>query len=553
MMKQKRSLLEISNLSITYPTQTGKRDAVRNFHLSLKKGEVVALVGESGSGKTTAAMAVLSLLSDSAMVSGIIRYRGKILNLRDEYLMARIRGRKIGLIIQEPMAALNPLMKIENQVLEAVRMRKDALKIDHRQKVRELLVEVGLADIRRICGSYPHQLSGGQLQRVMIAIALAQDPKILIADEPTTALDMTVQKHILNLLKKLQQERKMAMILISHDLNIVAKIADRIFIMYQGSIMEEGDTASVLKSPQSPYTKTLLACRLGKYLPKTMIPVVQTYNCQIGTPKYSETSDSSENQSIILHVQKLSVNYRQGYRSTYLQALHEVSLDLRRGETIGVVGESGSGKSTLGKAIIGAIPLMDGKIEFWGGKMKKRARLCQMVFQNSLGALNHRLTVYQLLQEPFELILKESRSKVSGLIIKTLEEVGLSPEILNRYPEQLSGGQRQRVNIARALAGNPEILICDEAVSALDVTVQAQILNLLLQIQQQREISMIFISHDMDVIRHMSDRILVMKQGRVVEEGLAEQIFNDPRHPVTIDLIRSMVGNDLKYIQKNIS
>jgi peptide/nickel transport system ATP-binding protein len=539
-MKKGSVLLEIAGLSIDYETSKGSKAVLHDFQLSLNKGEVVALVGESGSGKTSAAMAALALLPSAASVAGIIKYRGRKLNSKNEPLIGRIRGRKIGLIIQEPMASFNPLMKVGEQVLEAVGLRKDASRIDKKAKVFELLTEVGLKEVPRIYGSFPHQLSGGQLQRVMIAIALAQDPRILIADEPTAALDLSIQKLIIDLLRKLQQERKMAMLLISHDLKIVAEIADRVLVMYQGRIVEAGDVATILKAPKSSYTKTLLACRPEQHLPKSFLPVLEHSipNPQFSSPqKLIQPTNQAE---IILKVQNITVNYRRQTHKGDFPVLRDVSLQLIRGETLGVVGESGCGKTTLGKAIIGAAPLANGMIEFTGTKETSGSPPCQMVFQNSLGALNRRLTVWQLLQEPFELIRRERRHKILPLLTKLLEEVGLSGEVLNRYPEQLSGGQRQRVNIARALAGNPQVLICDEAVSALDVTVQAQILNLLLSVQQQRGLALIFISHDMDVIRHLSDRILVISEGQIVEEGEAEQVFSNPRHQVTLKLIQSM-------------
>jgi peptide/nickel transport system ATP-binding protein len=544
-MKKGSVLLEIAGLSVDYETPGGRKEVLHDFQLSLNQGEVVALVGESGSGKTSAAMAALALLPSSASIAGTVKYRGRKLNSNNEPLIGRIRGRKIGLIIQEPMASLNPLMKVGEQVLEAVSRRKDASRIDKKERVFQLLTEVGLKEIPRIYGSFPHQLSGGQLQRVMIAMALAQDPRILIADEPTTALDLSIQKLILDLLRKLQQERKMAMLLVSHDLKMVSEIADRVLVMYQGRVVEAGDVTTVLKSPKSQYTKTLLACRPERHLPKSILPVLEPNNSDPKTITPQKIVLPNEPGETILKVQNITVNYRRQIHKGDFSALRDITLKLMRGETLGVVGESGSGKSTLGKAIIGAVPLANGAIEFAGNKATSGSRLCQMVFQNSLGALNRRLTVAQLLQEPFELIRRERRNRVIPLITQLLEEVGLSGEVLNRYPEQLSGGQRQRVNIARALAGNPQVLICDEAVSALDVTVQAQILNLLLKVQQQRGLALIFISHDMDVIRHVSDRVVVISQGQIVEEGEAEQVFTNPQHPVTLKLIQSMTSDPL--------
>ncbi|HCO48791.1 MAG TPA: ABC transporter ATP-binding protein [Spirochaetaceae bacterium] len=550
-MNNNESVIEALNISVSYISDAVKTTVLDNFSLSLCAGEVVALVGESGSGKSSAIMAMLGLLPGNASVSGTIRFHGRVFPAGNEAAFHELRGRGAGLVIQEPMASLNPLMKVGVQVMEALDLRSDASRIDKEAKLRDLLSEVGLKDERRITSSYPHQLSGGQIQRIMIGMALAQDPGILIADEPTTALDLTVQRKIINLLMDLRRKRRMAMIVVSHDLSLVSHISDRIIIMRHGKIVESGATKSVISRPSSNYTKTLLESKPGAHAPGTLIPVREdgdSARAERGGIVNGGRIEHRISDDVILRFNDVDVYYRKGFLSVPFRALDGVSLSLRRGETLGVVGESGSGKSTLGKLAIGIVRATRGCVELNGRvvmhadgvRIHETLPSCQMVFQNSSGALNRGLRVGRLLEEPYRVLLGMSASLARKSVIDALEEVGLAPEIAGRFPHQLSGGQRQRVNIARALAGKPSILICDEAVSALDSTVQAGILNLLLRIRASRGLSMIFISHDMDVIRHVSDRIAVMERGRIVEENSANEIFLNPIHPVTINLINSM-------------
>lgn len=538
----KESLLSVQNLDVSYTTVTHKNKVLSNFNLSMEKGEIVALVGESGSGKSTAAMALLDLLPESAIVDGSIVFQGCVLPAGNHAALMRVRGNGFGLIIQEPMASFNPLMRIGDQIAEAVTLRSDSRKISISGKIHELLQEAGIDEAERAAKAFPHQLSGGQLQRSMIAMALARDPAVLIADEPTTALDPTVQKKIVELLNRLRIHRGMAILMISHDLNLVASAADRIIILKDGISVEAGSTQSVLRSPVQSYTRELIQAHPGAHAPGSYICIGKKNDT---TPQYPPERHIGKQE--VIRMNGVSAEYRTGVFSRPFKALHDINLVVHQGETVGIVGESGSGKSTLGKLLIRALPQSSGTIEILGQRWSaadnaysfKGKSACQMVFQNSYGALNHNLKVRELLKEPHELIMKTPRSKLNNALIKNLEEVGLGPEFLDRKPYQLSGGQRQRVNIARALAGDPAILVCDEAVSALDSTVQAAIINLLITIRSERNLSLVFIAHDMDVIRHVSDRIIVMDKGRIVEQADSWKIFHDPQTEITKKLMQA--------------
>ncbi len=542
-MSKKDLLLEVKKLTVRYAGPAGSALALQDYSLSLSPGKITALVGESGSGKSTAVMAILDLLANNAQLSGSIFYKGEKLKAGDHAAFQAVRGSEFGLIIQEPMSALNPLMRVGEQVLEAIRLRPDAGKIDHKEKLRRLLDEAGIKDIDRIAGSYPHKLSGGQLQRVMIAMALAQDPRILMADEPTTSLDLTVQRKIIKLLLKLRERRNMAIIMVSHDLALVSHVADHVQILRHGKIVEEGSAKEIIRNPKTDYTKILLSCSPGGHKPGSIIPI----DFEGKNKKQAKALLARKiGEKPILRVSDLDFHYGGGLFHPPFPALEGVGFELLEGETIGIVGESGSGKSSLAKLLIGLLTPSRGRIDFMptknnpNGIAKKGQPPCQMVFQNSSGALNRGLRVFDIMKEPHQRILKTPEKYLRHGIIKNLEEVGLAETILARYPSQLSGGQRQRVNVARALAGNPRILVCDEAVSALDATVQAHILNLLMRIRVERGLSMVFISHDMEVVRHVSDKILVLDGGKVVDYGGSEKIFKAPTHHATVKLIKSM-------------
>lgn len=535
-------ILWVNNLSVTILARSETVRAVENATFAVRPGQTLALVGESGSGKTMTAMSLVGLAPAGTEVqtSGTAKFMGRDLLTLSEEDMRQVRGRQIGVVFQEPSASLNPLMTVGSQILEALghgHSRRSA-----RDRVEALLDEVGLSGISGIFRRYPHELSGGQQQRIAIAIALASDPKLIIADEPTTALDMTVQAQILDLLQRVSESRQMAMLLITHDLGIVADMADDVLVMRKGQVVEQGPTMKVLSRPGTDYTRELLASRPRIDLrPSTTDP----------EPAAGGTGDGQQARQPILSVRELTVAYSgRGLLSRPVTAVDRVSFDVPHQGTVGLVGESGSGKSTIAKAIVGLVRMSSGSILFDGAPLSdptrmtraQRARL-QYIFQDSYGALNPRLTVEQAIGEAFA-VLGHPRRDRRGKVLSLLDEVGLSAGHLERYPSELSGGQRQRVTIARALALSPEVLICDEIVSALDVSVQAQVLKLLRTIQAERDLSMIFISHDLAVVSEICNRVIVLQAGRIVEEGAVDDIFDRPVHPYTNKLLAA--GRELE-------
>jgi microcin C transport system ATP-binding protein len=519
-------LLAIKNLSVTFRTPGGDVAAVRDVSLELEKGETLALVGESGSGKSATALSILQLLPYPAARHGAgssIAFEGEELVGAGEAALRRIRGDRIAMVFQEPMTSLNPLHTIEKQVTEALHLhhRIDARRA--RERAVELLHLVGLAEAERRLDAYPHQLSGGQRQRVMIAMALANTPDILIADEPTTALDVTVQAQILKLLKDLQARFGMALFLITHDLTIVRKMADRVAVMTEGEIVERGTTAEIFVSAKHPYTRRLIAAE----------------------PKGEPLARAAREKALV-ETEKLKVWFpiKSGiFRRTtgYVKAVDGISLDLRVGETLGVVGESGSGKTTLGLAILRLIA-SEGAIRFDGkaldplgpAALRPLRRQMQIVFQDPFASLSPRLSVGQIVEEGLKVHrLGGSADERRDLIAAALEEVGLDPDARHRYPHEFSGGQRQRIAIARALVLKPRFVVLDEPTSSLDMSVQAQIVDLLRALQERHGLAYIFISHDLRVVRALAHEVLVMKDGRVVEAGPAQDIFARPREPYT--------------------
>ncbi|HEY4200188.1 MAG TPA: ABC transporter ATP-binding protein [Devosiaceae bacterium] len=526
-------LLAVSDLRVAISTRTGAVKAVDGISFSIAPGRTLALVGESGSGKSMTAMSLLGLTPPGTVVetSGSARFDGQDLLGLPEAELRRIRGRRIAVVFQDPSAALDPLMNVFNQIREALPAEL-AGGVEARHRVRELLAEVGLAAVPHIEKRYPHELSGGQQQRVAIAAALAGSPSLLIADEPTTALDMTVQAQILQLLTNLQQARGMAMLLITHDLGIVATHADDVLVLRKGAMVEAGPVAEVIGNPKDAYTRMLLDSR----------PSVH------GAPSAGQTSSPN-----VLAVAALKVTYPgRNVFSPRIVAVDGVSLTLPRGSSLGIVGESGSGKSTVAKAIVGLTRIDSGSVLLNGKPLANpehmpaslRARV-QYIFQDSYGALNPRMTVERAIGEPFAIAGMPRPRRRDG-VLALLEEVGLSEIHLGRYPRELSGGQRQRVNIARALALSPELLICDEIVSALDVSIQAQVLKLLKQLQQSRGLTLLFISHDLAVIAQLCDHVLVMKSGEVVETGSVPSVFDRPSHPYTKGLLQAAAALDTR-------
>ena len=562
------SLLSIQNLSIQFSNEGEKTIAVKNISIDIKKGELVAIVGESGSGKSVTALSLLQLLPAQATVTGkTLFYRrekqpAELIRLTDEGIN-EIRGKDVAMIFQEPMTSLNPVFTCGSQVIEAIQLHEKVSKKIARQKTIALFEKVKLPDPAAIINRYPHELSGGQKQRVMIAMAISCNPTLLIADEPTTALDVTVQKTILELIKELQQQNNMGVILITHDLGVVADIADKIVVMYKGEIVEQGTAKEVLQSPQHPYTKALLACRPSGKLKGERLPVVSDFigekqvtddrekmidGVQLTTNNYQHTTVLKvENLKIYFPVKKKIF----GKATQFFKAVDDVSFEVMQGETVGLVGESGCGKTTLGRTILHLIQPTEGKIYLEGkditqiksSALRSMRKDLQIVFQDPYGSLNPRITIGSAILEPLKVHgVLDNTNQRKEKVIELLQKVNLLPDHFNRYPHQFSGGQRQRICIARALALNPSFLIFDESVSALDVSVQAQVLNLLNDLKAAFGFTSIFISHDLSVVRYVSDRILVMHKGKIVEQGNAEQIYHHPQNEYTQKLIAAIPG-----------
>jgi microcin C transport system ATP-binding protein len=522
-------LLEIRDLSVTFGADEDAVQAVRRISFDIGRGETVALVGESGSGKSVTALSVMQLLPYplARHPSGSIRFDGTEIIGAGHDLMSHIRGGRIGIIFQEPMTSLNPLHNIEKQIGEVLFVHQGIHRVEARRRIIELLHQVGLAEAEQRLLSYPHQLSGGQRQRVMIALALANDPDLLIADEPTTALDVTIQAQILKLLKELQQKRGMSMLLITHDLGIVRKVADRVCVMTEGRIVEQGSTEDIYENPQHSYTQHLLAAE-----PK-------------GKPVAARPD-----AEVVMTAQDLKVWFpikRGVLRRTvgYIKAVDGVTLEVREGHTVGVVGESGSGKTTLAMGLL-RLEKSEGPIRFRGrdiqGLSWKQLRPLrsemQIVFQDPYASLSPRMSVGQIIEEGLAIHGESGDYDTRRRVINdALTEVGLDPETQDRYPHEFSGGQRQRIAIARAMILKPRFVVLDEPTSALDMSVQAQIVDLLRELQQRHNLAYMFISHDLKVVRALADEVIVMRDGRVVEQGRADSVFENPREAYTRALI----------------
>ncbi|SDR81179.1 ABC transporter ATP-binding protein [Pseudomonas prosekii] len=515
------NLIEIRDLNVAFSGQT----VVRNLCLDIRPGECLALVGESGSGKSVTAHSILQLLPEEGTVTtGSIRYRGQELVGADAKVLRQLRGDRIAMIFQEPMTSLNPLHSIEKQIGETLLVHKGLAGKAAQARILELLGLVGIQHPKERLKAYPHQLSGGQRQRVMIAMALACEPELLIADEPTTALDVTVQRKILLLLKSLQQRLGMSLLLISHDLNLVRSIAQRVCVMKAGDIVEQAPCETLFTEPKHPYSCVLLNAEPeGEALPR----------------------DEREN---VLEVDDLRVKFAMGgglfQRKTYLHAVDGISLNVQRGKTLGIVGESGSGKSTLGQAILRLLD-SEGSIRFQGealdGLTQKQLRpwrkKMQVVFQDPFGSLSPRMSVAQIISEGLEVHSQLTAEQCKAEVIRALEEVGLDPQSRHRYPHEFSGGQRQRIAIARALVLKPALILLDEPTSALDRTVQKQVVALLRDLQEKHGLTYLFISHDLAVVRALAHDMIVIKDGKVVESGASHDVFDTPQHPYTKELL----------------
>jgi microcin C transport system ATP-binding protein len=526
------ALLQVRHLDVTFRTPSGPLPAVKGVSFDIDKGQTLALVGESGSGKSVTALSVLQLLpypQAQHSPQSSIRFGGEELVGREESFLRDVRGDKIAMIFQEPMTSLNPLHTVEKQINETLLLHKGMTGEAARQRTLELLDLVGIHDAASRLSSYPHELSGGQRQRVMIAMALANDPDLLIADEPTTALDVTIQAQILKLLKDLQRDLGMAMLLITHDLGIVRKMADRVAVMTDGEIVEHNSTEEVFERPQHAYTKKLLAAE-----PKGM--------------PYRGQADAA----VVMKGQDIKVHFpvkRGLLRRTVdtIRAVDGITLEIKAGHTVGVVGESGSGKTTLGMALLRLISCK-GEVRFDGQEiqglgtkaLRPLRREMQIVFQDPYGSLSPRLSVGQIVEEGLKVHgLGGTAAERETLIIAALEEVGLDPTSRHRYPHEFSGGQRQRIAIARAMVLKPRFLVLDEPTSALDMSVQAQIVDLLRALQAKHDLAYMFISHDLKVVRALADHLIVMRAGQVVEQGPAEEIFDRPKHLYTQALMKA--------------
>lgn len=561
-------LLEIDKLHIAFETERGQTSAVQDVSLLLNAGETLAIVGESGSGKSVTALSVLQLLSakTARYPAGHIWFspdgaaRTDLLKASQQELQ-QVRGRSIAMIFQEPMTSLNPVFTCGSQVAEALRTHERMDTRTAKQRTIALFERVQLPDPSGIYDRYPHQLSGGQKQRVMIAMATICRPSLLICDEPTTALDVTVQKSILQLIRQLQQEQQMGVIFITHDLGIVAEIADRVAVMYKGQIVEEGAVDTLLPHPQHPYTKGLLACRPALYPKGVRLPVVADFleaerSAERPQPRPAiiETPPSHPPQNRLLEVDQLEVLFPGkrnffGHTNTYTRAVDGVSFEVWEGETLGLVGESGCGKTTLGRALLRLVESTGGTIRFRGqdirqyddSTLRAARKDIQLIFQDPYSALNPSLTVGEAINETLEVHgLLATRRERKDRVVELLEKVNLRAEHYQRYPHEFSGGQRQRIVIARALALEPSFVVCDESVSALDVSVQAQVLNLLNDLKAEFKFTVIFISHDLSVVHYISDRIMVMQKGKIIETGSAEQVYHHPREEYTRQLIASI-------------
>jgi len=563
-------ILSIKNLSVDFISESRTTQALKNISFSVNRNEVLALVGESGSGKSVTALSILQLLPSPPVKysSGEIFFSedgNALIDLLQKKgaALQDIRGNKIAMIFQEPMTSLNPVLTCGDQVMEAIQLHKKVSKQEAKQQTIEWFTKVKLPNPGNIFNRYPHQLSGGQKQRLMIAIAMCCHPSLLICDEPTTALDVTVQKTILQLIKELQQEQNMGVIFITHDLGVVAEIADRAVVMYKGEVVEHNTVKEIFLHPQHPYTKALLACRPVNHPRGERLPVVSDF-LEVGSQKPDvrntefktlfPISDFRPQTSVLLRGEHLSVWFPSkktlfGKPLDFIKAVDDVNFEVYKGETLGLVGESGCGKTTLGRTLLRLIEPNNGKIIYNGIDLtaKKRDELrslrkdIQIIFQDPYSSLNPRLTIGSAIAEPMkvhELLStdKQRKNKVTEL----LEKVNLKAEHFSRYPHEFSGGQRQRIVIARALALNPSFIVCDESVSALDVSVQAQVLNLLNDLKKEFGFTIIFISHDLSVVRYISDRIMVMNKGKIEESGNADEIYFNPISDYTKKLIASI-------------
>lgn len=529
------ALLSVENLTTRFYTRDGIITAVDNVSFSVEAGKVLGIVGESGSGKSVACYSIMGLIPSppGKVEAGRALFAGQDLLHMSAAQLRKIRGQQIGMVFQDPMTSLNPHMSIGRQLIEPLLVHKKMRRLEARKLVLDALEEVGIREAQSRFDSYPHEFSGGMRQRVMIAMALINKPQLLIADEPTTALDVTIQAQILSLLKGLQKDHGLAVIFISHDLGVVAHMADEVVVMEKGRVVEQGSANQVFFSPQHIYTQKLVAAlpTTAKSFPKQFLPTDNAF----------------------LEVQGLSTEFSLGHqflqrKSLRFRAVDDVSLTLRKGEILGLVGESGSGKSTLGRSIMRLVEPCTGQVKLAGtdlinipaDRLRQMRRDFQMIFQDPYASLNPRMTVFDALAEPLKIHGIAAKNNVLQAVNELMDDVGLDRRMIRKYPHEFSGGQRQRIAIARALAVRPQLIIADEPVSALDVTIQAQILELLLNLTKKYRLAMLFISHDLSVVRYIADRVAVMQRGKIVEVGDTESLFTAPQHPYTQSLLAAV-------------
>ena len=591
---QKEVLLEVKNLVTEFKSDGEFVKAVNDVSFTLHKGETIGIVGESGSGKSVTSLSIMQLIPNppGRVFGGEMLYHSKdkgVVNLRNlpAEEMRSFRGNEIAMIFQEPMTSLNPVYTCGNQVMEAILLHQKISKKEAKKKTLKLFEQVQLPDPERVFNVYPHQISGGQKQRVMIAMAMSCNPRVLIADEPTTALDVTVQKTILDLMLQLQREHDMGIMFITHDLGVIAELADTVMVMYKGKVVEQGPVLEIFSNPKHPYTKSLLACRppLDKRLMRlpvssdfmktdeegNMIEIPTTVSEAINSVIITKEQRVAEHKELyerskILEIQNIKTYFPKnktffGKTIDYVKAVDDVTLDVYEGETLGLVGESGCGKTTLGRTILRLNEPTEGKLFFQRNDllrlkpedMRQLRKDMQIIFQDPYSSLNPRITIGEALMEPMQVhnILSNNNQRKEK-VYELLNKVGLTEKQFSRYPHEFSGGQRQRVCIARALALNPKFIICDESVSALDVSVQAQVLNLLNDLKREFKFTYIFISHDLSVVKFMSDRMVVMNKGKIEEMGDADEIYLNPQSSYTKKLISSIPKGQLTDIKASI-
>ena len=557
MKSDKKILIDIDNLNVSIGEKSKIKNLLKNISFNIKRNEIVGLIGESGSGKSLTSLCILRLLEkDKFNISGEIYFENRsILNLNEKEIM-RIRGSEISMIFQEPMSALNPTKKIGEQLFEVFKAHSVFASEEAKKRINRLIIKVKLDNVKDLFNKYPHQISGGQKQRVMIIMALSLRPKLLIADEPTTALDVTIQKEIIDILKDLQKSENLSILFISHDLRLVSSVSDRILIMKDGEIIEQGTNKEIFNSPQKDYTKALMSIIIDNSKRLKELPTIETYNSKKKLAVENKSQRVKRLKSIysekpILEIKNLSKFYNTSknifVKNKGFKALKKINLSLYRGETLGLIGESGSGKTSLSNTIVKIHKFQDGEILFngldistlKGNSLSEFRKNVQIVFQDPYSSLNPLQNIYQIISEPLKFHKIYQSNALSNKCKELINDVGLNESFLERYPHELSGGQRQRVCIARAISVSPQVLICDESVSALDISIQATVLNLLNRLKKKYSFTYIFISHDLSVVRYMSDKILVLHNGEIVEYEDADILFKKPKNDYTKKLIKA--------------